>query len=375
MTDAVLASPPQPPRAAVIERVAVEAYRIPTDAPESDGTLEWDHTTIVVVRVSAAGVEGLGYSYADEAAATLVAGKLAPVVEGRDALSVGGAWMAMNRAVRNLGRPGLAAAAISAVDIALWDLKARLFGVALATLLDPVRQSVPLYGSGGFTSYPVARLQEQLAGWAEQGFARVKMKVGRQPDEDPARIRAARDAIGPRVELFIDANGACSRKQALALAQEAARCGVRWFEEPVSSDDLEGLRLVRDRGPAGMAIAAGEYGYHLPYFEQMLAAGAVDVLQADATRCGGISGFLAVAPLVEARSMLLSAHTAPNVHAHACCAVRALAHLEYFHDHARIEPMLFDGALQPVEGVLVPDTSRPGLGLTVKEQDAARYRL
>ncbi len=297
------------------------------------------------------------------------------MVREQDALDTGAAWMGMVHAVRNLGRPGLASMAISAVDVALWDLKARLLELPLARLFGAVRREVPLYGSGGFTSYSDERLREQLGGWIASGFSRVKMKVGRDPRADRLRMRAAREAIGSDAELFIDANGALSASQALQFTEDAAALGVSWFEEPVSSDDLEGLRWIRDRAPAGMAIAAGEYGYDLHYFRRMLDAGAVDVLQADATRCGGFTGFLGVAPLCESRSLLLSAHTAPNLHVHACCAVRPLAHLEYFHDHVRVERLLFEGALEPVAGSLIPDSSRPGLGLELKESDAARYRV
>src|SRR5205085_10704766 len=130
---------------------------------------------------------------------------------------------------------------------------------------------------------------------------------------------------------FVDANGAYGRKQALAFAAAFAEQNVTWFEEPVSSDDLAGLRLVRDRAPAGMDMAAGEYGYDLYYFRRMLEAGAVDVLQADATRCAGITGFLQLAPLCQARGFALSAHCAPSLHVHPCCAVLPLRHLEYFH--------------------------------------------
>jgi L-alanine-DL-glutamate epimerase-like enolase superfamily enzyme len=282
----------------------------------------------------------------------------------------------MQHAVRNLGRPGLVAEAVSAVDVALWDLHARLLGVPLVVALGAVHDGTPVYGSGGFTSYDDRTLAAQLAGWAGAGIPRVKIKVGRDPAADPHRVRVARDAIGDDVELFVDANGAWTRKQALAQAELFAGYGVRWLEEPVSSDDLEGLRLVRDRGPAGMDVAAGEYGYDLPYFHRMLDAGAVDCLQADVTRCGGLSALLRVGALCDARSMDLSLHCAPQVSAHAGTAVWHLRHLEYFHDHVRIEGMAFDGVLDPEpDGVLRPDRSRPGLGLQVRTAELERYRV
>ena len=349
-----------------VTKLDVAAYTVPTEFPESDGTLEWDSTTIVVVEIEAAGERGLGYTYADDATARLIRGKLAPLIHGRDAMSIPAAWIAMVQAIRNLGRPGIASMAIAAVDSALWDLKARCLGLPLVSLLGQARDGVPVYGSGGFTFYSTRQLQEQLRAWAGAGMRRVKMKVGRAQATDLERVRAAREAIGADVELFVDANGAYTRKQALAQAEHFAESGVSWFEEPVSSDDLEGLRLLRDRAPAGMAVAAGEYGYDLPYFRRMLAASAVDVLQADATRCAGITGFLQVGALCQAFGLPLSAHTAPALHAHPCCALGRVCHVEYFHDHARIEQLLFDGTLTPVDGELHPDLTRPGCGLQLK---------
>ncbi len=370
----MIATAPTPGRVATpIERVAVAAYTVPTDAPESDGTLEWHSTTMVVVEVQAGGERGLGYTYSDVATARLVESKLAAVVEGIDAMAVPAAWEAMVAAIRNLGRPGVSSAAIAAVDVALWDLKARLLELPLATLLGSVHESIPVYGSGGFTSYDIGHLRAQLTAWVERGIPRVKMKVGRKPGDDPARVSAAREAIGDEADLYVDANGAYERKQALELAEAFAEDGVAWFEEPVSSDDLGGLRLLRNRAPAGMAIAAGEYGYDLPYFRRMLDAGAVDVLQADVTRCAGITELLRVAALCRAHSVPLSAHTAPSIHAHACCAIEPLAHVEYFHDHVRIEELLLEGVVTPVDGRLQPDRSRPGLGLELKRSDAERY--
>ena len=359
-----------------IERLDVSAYTVPTDFPESDGTYSWDKTTLVLVEATAGGKQGLGYTYADLATAKLITEMLAHIVQGQDAMNVPGCWLDMVKAIRNLGRPGIASMAISAVDAALWDLKARLLDVALVTLLGAARKGAPIYGSGGFTSYSRERLQKQLGGWVAEGIPRVKMKIGRQPEKDPARVAQAREAIGQDTELFVDANGAYSRKDALALAEIfAAESGVTWFEEPVSSDDLDGLRLIRDRAPVGMDIAAGEYGYDLWYFRHMLEAGAVDVLQADATRCAGITGFLRVGALVEARSMQLSSHCGPSLHAHPCCAVTNFRHMEYFHDHVRIERMFFDGVLTPIHGELRPDLSRPGMGLEFKRKDAEQYAV
>lgn len=359
-----------------IERLDVSAFVVPTDFPEADGTLAWDKTTLVVAEATGGGIRSLGYTYADTATAQLIKDLLTPVVIGCDVMAVPGTWAAMVHAIRNLGRPGIVSMAIAAVDSALWDLKARLLGLPLVTLLGAVRESVPVYGSGGFTSYSLEQLQEQLSGWVGEGISRVKMKVGSEPEEDLKRVGAARAAIGSSAELFVDANGAYSRKQALAFAEKfKADCGVSWFEEPVPSDDLEGLRLLRDSGPAGMDIAAGEYGYDLLYFRRMLEAGAVDVLQADATRCAGITGFMGVGALCEAYSLPLSAHTAPSLHAHPCCAIAPVRHVEYFHDHVRIEHMLFDGALTPIDGALQPDLSRPGFGLEFKRSDAARYAV
>jgi L-alanine-DL-glutamate epimerase-like enolase superfamily enzyme len=359
-----------------VDGLEVGAFKIPTDAPEADGTLAWDSTTIVVVHAHAGDHHGVGYSYADVATAKLIDSKLSSTVSGVDAMAPQAAWKQMVDAIRNLGRPGIAAMAISAVDTALWDLKARLLELPLCTLLGAVQDSVPVYGSGGFTSYPLDRLQAQLAGWVQDGIPRVKMKVGSEPDFDPARVRAVREAIGPNAELYVDANGAYSRKQALSLAEQfAADANVTWLEEPVSSDDLSGLALVRARAPARICIAAGEYGYEVGYFRRMLEAGAVDVLQADVTRCGGITELLRVDALCAAHRVPLSLHCGPSVHLHPALALAQLAHLEYFHDHVRIEQLLFDGVARQRRGALLPDLDRPGNGLELKRGEAERYAV
>jgi L-alanine-DL-glutamate epimerase-like enolase superfamily enzyme len=356
-----------------VDGLDVTVCRVPTDAPESDGTLAWDATTIIIVEATADGVRGLGYTYGDAAIGRYVSGTLRGVVLGRPALDVPAAWLAMQRAARNDGARGPAAMAISAVDIALHDLRARLLGVPLATALGAFHDAVPVYGSGGFTSYDDDGLAEQLGGWAAQGIPRVKMKVGRNPAADAHRVAVARAAVGPDTELYVDANGAYSRAQARAWAARFAAMDVTYLEEPVTSDDLEGLRLVRDTAPPGLAVAAGEYAYDLSYVARM--APVVDVQQADVTRCGGITPFLQIGALCQAVGVRFSAHCAPAAAVHACCAVQPLEHLEWFHDHTRIERMLFDGTLEPTDGLLRPDPSRAGHGLELRQEAVASHAV
>jgi L-alanine-DL-glutamate epimerase-like enolase superfamily enzyme len=358
-----------------ITQLHLSVYRIPTDLPEQDGTYDWTSTTLVLVEPETdTGLRGLGYSYADGATATLIKETLLPVVCGQDVDDVGGSWGAMARAIRNLGRPGICSMAIAAVDIALWDLKARAVGLPLFRLLGPYRDAIPIYGSGGFTSYTEQQLVGQLAAWVEQGIPRVKMKIGRDPDADVARVRAVRQAIGDDAQLFVDANGAYGVKEALRQAERFAQERVTWFEEPVSSDHLDDLRFIRER-TTKMEIAAGEYGYDRFYFRRMVEAGAVDVLQADATRCAGVTGWLQAAAIAHAFAIPFSAHCAPIIHMHAACAAPEFRHAEYFHDHVRIAHLLFDGVPEPVDGCLRPDPSRPGLGLELKRRDAERWRV
>lgn len=359
-----------------IDSVRAQAFEIPTDKPEADGTIAWNSTTLVLVEISGGGETGVGYTYSGASIVELITGKLAAAVKGKDAFSPQAAWLAMQRSVRNLGREGLAATAISAVDAAIHDLKARLLDLPLFKMLGGYRDSVPIYGSGGFTTYSDGELQAQLGGWVErEGCSLVKMKVGSQPEKDLGRVKAAKQAIGDRATLFVDANGAYRVQQALQFADDFAEHRVGWFEEPVTSDDLAGLRATRRHAPAGMEIAAGEYAYTVDYVRRMLEARAVDVQQADVTRCGGVTAFLQIAALCEAFHIDLSGHCAPALHLHVACASPRLRHLEWFHDHVRIEQMLFDGAPRAIDGEIRPDPSRPGNGLRFKHQDAAQYAV
>lgn len=361
-----------------VEKLHCAVYRVPTDQPEADGTIAWEATTLVLVRAEAGGAVGTGWTYGAGAAATLIGDLLAPVVTGRCALDVPAAYHAMSRAVRNVGRAGIAATAISAVDIALWDLKARLLGVRLARLLGVVQDRIPIYGSGGFTAYDEHRLAEQLGRWVHQlHIPRVKIKIGESwggaAERDLVRMRQARDAVGADADLYVDANGGYTRKQAIRVAHAAADLDVCWYEEPVSSDDLEGLREVR--GAVEPDVTAGEYGYDLTYFRRMCDAGAVDCLQIDVSRCGGVTEWQRASAVAAAHGLQVSGHCAPHLHADVAMATVNLRHLEWFHDHVRIEAMFFDGTLDPAGGVLQPDLSVPGNGLEFRAADAEHYRV
>lgn len=358
-----------------IERLEVSAYTIPTDKPESDGTLEWNETTMVLVRVKSGDQEGIGYTYGHPSIVAFICSALKSLVSGRDALDVAGAHAAMFGKIRNNGQCGLAMMGVSAVDIGLWDLKAKILGLPLCQLLGMERDSMPVYGSGGFTSYNDSELGNQLGGWVGQGIKAVKMKVGRAPDDDQRRAKVARNAIGNSAELFVDANGAYSVAQSVKAAAEFATHGVSWLEEPVVATEVRDLQRIRERMPPGIRVVAGEYGYRLSDFRELLTVGAVDVLQADATRCGGITGFLQAGNLAHAFRVPFSSHCAPSVHLHPVLALPAFEVAEYFHDHVRIEQMFFESGATLRDGAILPDTTAPGLGLVFRGKEVTKYRV
>jgi L-alanine-DL-glutamate epimerase-like enolase superfamily enzyme len=325
---------------------------------------------MVLVEAYSNGARGLGYSYVTGAAARLIDELLAPAILGADAAAIPQIATTLLQVIRNHGRSGIGACAIAAIDIALWDLKARLLGVGMSELLGPARSDVPVYASGGFTSTPDDALASELAEYRDAGHRRVKIKIGQPAASALERARLARDILGPGIELMVDGNGAFSAKEAIQLAARLYdEHGVAYFEEPVSSDDLAGLCFVRR--VASPAIAAGEYGYDAAYFRRMLDANAVDILQADATRCLGFTGFMHADAICEAAGAPLSAHCAPALHSHVARAARRIVHVEHFFDHVRMEGILFDGVPTVRDGALYAQWSRPGLGLELRASEAA----
>ncbi len=360
-------------RGVVIDDVTTAVYRFPTEHPEADGTLSWDATTTVTATVVAGSHEGLGWTYSTAAAAQIIVDHLLPAIAGRDALDIPGCWSAMHRACRNLGTTGVVMQAISAVDIALWDLKARILGTPAAQLLGRARDRVPVYGSGGFTSLTDEQLADQVREWSDAGCRAMKIKIGQSwgtdIPRDVVRIGAFRELAGPDVELMVDANGGYTSGQARRVGAVLDEMAVRWFEEPVSSDDLGGLAVVR--AAVRCDVAAGEYAADV--YTAAALCPVVDCLQLDVTRCGGYTGFLRGAAIAQAHNVQVSGHCAPALHAPVASAVPNLRHVEWFIDHARLEPLLVDGVPPVRDGAMAVDDVVAGHGMTLSRR-ADPYR-
>lgn len=353
-----------------VTHVATAVYRFPTPEPESDGTLHWDATTAVTVSLEAGGHTGLGWTYSSPAAAAVIRSHLADVVRGSDAFDILHGWESMHRACRNVGTRGLVMQALSAVDIAWWDLKARLLGIPVTQLMGRCRTDVPVYGSGGFTSLSAAQLDAQIDWWHSVGCTAMKIKIGEawgtNVDRDLQRVRQVRERAGAAVELMVDANGGYTLGQARRIGGTLDNLGVSWFEEPVSSDDTAGLATIRSA--LSCDIAAGEYAADAYEIRSLIPV--VDCLQLDATRCGGYTGWLAGAALAQAHNLQVSAHCAPALHAHVAAAIPNLRHVEWFADHARLEPNLVDGLAEVREGALHIEPNRPGHGMSLSSRAA-----
>jgi L-alanine-DL-glutamate epimerase-like enolase superfamily enzyme len=345
-------------------------YRFPTPEPEADGTLRWHATTAVTVTLEAGGHSGLGWTYSSPAAATLVHDTLAAAVHDRDAFDIAGGWQAMHRACRNFGTKGLAMQAISAVDIAWWDLKARLLAVPLAALFGTCRSDVPIYGSGGFTTLTDVELEDQINWWHSVGCTAMKIKIGESWGNniarDLARVGQLRTFAGDGVHLMADANGAYTPGQARRVGAALDELGVVWFEEPVSNDDITGLATVR--AALNCDVTAGEYAADVYDIDALLPV--VDCLQLDVTRCGGYTGWLRGAALAQAHNIQVSGHCAPALHVPVALAIPHLRHVEWFADHARLEPLLVDGTPDVHDGALHLNSDCTGHGMTLSRQSA-----
>ncbi len=355
--------------AARVARVRCGLYRVPLAEPVSDAKVHTGRQAplgdvdVLVARIATDdGLEGIGFSYSKRAGGPALfahAQQLAPLLIGEDALAIGRIWERLVWAGASIGREGLAVQTVAAFDIALHDRKAKHAGLSLAALLGPHRHSVRCYDTGGgFLSATVPELVANAERSLARGVGGIKIKVGGDPREDLTRVAAVREAIGESVPLMVDANQQWDRAVARRLGRRLERFDLTWIEEPLDAYDVAGHAALRQA--LDTSIAGGEMLSATRDLRRLLEADAVDVLQPDAVRIGGITPYLRIAALAAERGVMVAPHFATELHIHLAAAQPVEGWVEYFD---WLQP-LFDERLEPDAGRLrVPD--RPGLGLTL----------
>lgn len=346
------------------------------------------HRSICLVRVTADdGRYGWGEGYGPADVVRAGVEFFAPLILGGDPLHTGALWQRMHARGHDFARRGVLLAALSAIDVALWDLKGKMLGTPVHVLLGGKRrEAVSVYATGlYFDEEPnlTARLATEAVGYVAQGFRAVKMKVGLGVGADAANVRAVRAAIGPAVQLMIDANHAFSLREALDLVRRVEDCAITWFEEPLAPDDYEGYRELRGR--SSIPIAAGECEYGVAGFHQLFGARAVDIAQPDLCACGGFTEVQRIAALARAHGVDVTPHCWGTgigfaVGLHFLSTVDLLPGRlrlpEPLLEMDRTENALRDGLttrFQPSDGrVVVPDA--PGLGVDVDPGRLAEFR-
>lgn len=324
-----------------------------------------------------AGVEGLGFGSAVPAIRSVIEANLKDLLIGEDPFEIEKHWEAMFWRVRGYGRKGIAFCAISSLDIALWDLKAKALGLPLYRLLGPYRESVPVYGSGGWTNFSEKELIEEQTSYVERGMRSIKMKVGKDfgksEREDLRRLAAVRKAVGDDVEILIDANNGYYAKQAIAMAREFEQYRVGWFEEPVLADDIDGLAAVARATP--IPIATGEHEYTKFGFKDLISRGGADVVQPDLGRVGGITEWLKVAHLAHAFNLPVAPHAYALVALQVACATPNLRIVEYLGTEEQGYRAFFTDFPEPKDGMWAPYPDRPGLGVELNPETVRKYAV
>ena len=311
------------------------------------------------------GYEGLGICQAAPGTRQVIETALKDVLIGQDPFAIEKLWNDMFWRVRGYGRKGVALCALSGVDIGLWDLKAKALGLPLYRLLGPYAESVPIYGSGGWTNFSQDELVAEMTDYVEQGIKRVKMKVGkdfgRSEREDIQRLAAVRKAVGDDVAIYVDANNGYYAKQAIYMAREFEQFQVGWFEEPVLADDIQGLAEIRRA--INIPVATGEHEYTKYGFKELIAGGGADIVQPDVSRVGGVTEWMKVAHMAHASNLPVAPHAVQLVHLHLTCATPNLKVVEYMNMALETDRLWYTEFPQQRDGMWAPFPDRPGLGL------------
>jgi mandelate racemase len=376
MTSPQLASatPSATASCAVIEGVTVRRVSRAVHPPLVSGIHNIAAIELNVVEICAAGHAGLGYTYAFSAreadAVTPLILHIAETLLGRELASPDAHQAAMWRRINFIGRAGPPVMALSALDVALWDLHGRSLGLPLHVVLGRPRIKQRVYAAGGSRALDVDELVAEALALQALGYAGYKLRIGSEDwREDVRRVAAVRTAVGPGPALMADVNQAWDADTATRAAAELAPFALAWLEEPVDSEDFAAMAGVRERAP--MPIAAGESVYGAHGFERMIEARAVDVLQPDLMRCGGISGYLQIAAMGESAGLQVSPHLFSEIAPHlspSSGAATLVEHLPGWFDG------LFAGAALSRAGIISP-TGAPGLGLTLSQSALAEHTI
>ncbi len=367
-----------------ISAVRARTVRVPLDNPTSFATRQVTDRFYGLVRVETEdGLHGIGFCYAGNRGGGLVADAvrdlLAPLVVGEDPHRVEGLWQSMYQESLLQGRAGSVMRAISCVDTALWDRNAQAAGLPLARYIGARRtDSVPAYASGGYylAGKIPENLGEEVAGYVAQGFRAVKIKVGREDlDQEEARIRAAREAIGPTVALMLDANNAWSDlPTALRFMARYEPYDPYWIEEPFSPDDIDNHARLAERTP--VPVATGEIEAGRWRFKALLERDAAAILQTDACVCGGVTEYRRISAMAAGFGVVMCPHWFHDLHVHlVACEPTERALVEFFPDDQVLNfRHLVDTQLEMADGrLMVPD--RPGLGFDFLDEAVDRYAV
>jgi L-alanine-DL-glutamate epimerase-like enolase superfamily enzyme len=356
-----------------IDGFVVAYYRLPLEPMGDAGHGAIDSEEIITVKLRAGGLVGHGYAYTigrgGRAVQALIEHDLAPLLAGRDTTDIHALWELMWQRLLYVGRGGLAAFAIAAIDIALWDLRGLRERKPLYRLLNSSAREIPAYGSGVDLPKSLDELLEQTQGFLKRGLPGVKVKIGkRDPREDEARVAAVRDLVGDGIDLMVDANMAWGAPEALERGRRLERFNPYWYEEPTIPEDVDGhARLVRE---LSVPIAVGESLHSAHEFRRYVDARAVEVVQIDPVTNGGITASLRALEMANAAGLKASSHYTDELSAHLLCAAKEPVYLE---KHAFALDRYLE-APQAVKNGRVRPTEVPGTGIRFSERALARYR-
>jgi L-alanine-DL-glutamate epimerase-like enolase superfamily enzyme len=351
-----------------IAAVDVHLVALPVAAGFADATRKVECVGYTIVRVRTdQGLEGIGLTYHEvggEATRSLIQYDIAPKIIGRDPMDTEVIWNELFNYLRGVGRKGLTFCAISAVDIALWDLKGKILDLPLYRLLGGGRTKVPVYASGGWTSYDDDELVAEMQDMVGQGYTHIKFKVGvdgaMNPQRDALRVRKVREAVGPEVRLLLDANNCWDAATAVKFANIVREYDIFLFEEPVLADDIPGL--ARFRRGTDIPLATGEHEYTKFGVRDLILAEAADIVQVDGARAGGFTEMLKIAAMTQAWNLKIAPHAMEHMHLHLVSVAPNALFLERLRLFENVTNAVFIDPPMPVAGHMdIPQ--EPGLGL------------